>query len=69
MLFFLSFITANLPHVQITGLENQADGKQEILNLFYWLDKWQLDQSEANQTYLTNEWPIIEKLLKLKKCH
>lgn len=63
------FITANLPHVQITGLENQADGKQEIINLFYWLEKWQPDQSEANQMHPKNEWPMMEKLLEIRKCH
>lgn len=64
------FITANLPHVQITGLENQADGKQEIINLFYWLEQWQPDQSEANQMHLLkNEWPMVEKLLEIRHYH
>lgn len=31
------FFTANLPQVQISGLENQTQGKQEIINLFFWL--------------------------------
>lgn len=63
------FITANLPHVQITGLENQADGKQEIINLFYWLEKWQPDQYEANQMHLRNKWPMMEKLHEIRKYH
>lgn len=63
------FITANLPYVQITGFENQADGKHEIINLFYWLEKWQPDQSQANQMHSKNEWPIMEKLLEIREYH
>lgn len=58
----------NLPHVQISGLENQVQGKQEIVNLFYWVDSLkQLDQSDDIKKQLENEWPMIEKLLEIKE--
>lgn len=60
------FITANLPLVQINGIDNQTDGKQGIINLFYWLESWQPDQAESFKTQLQNEWPMIEKLMQIR---
>lgn len=62
----MSFITANLPQIQISGLENQLEGRQEIINLFFWLKSWKPDQSDISKKHLRNEWPMIEKLLQIK---
>lgn len=66
MLSRFCHLTANLPQVQFNGLENQNDGKQEIINLFYWLESWKPDQSETTENHLQNEWTMIEKLLQIK---
>lgn len=60
------FTTANLPQVQINGIENQTDGKQEIINLFYWLESWRPDQTDSSKQHLQNEWFMIEKLVQIK---
>lgn len=60
-------ISANLPQIQISGLENQAYGKQDIINLFYWLDAWTPNQSDLTKKQLEHEWPMIEKLLQIRQ--
>lgn len=49
-------------------MDNPTEGKQEIINLFYWLDTWQPDQCESTKKQLENEWPMIEKLQQIKSC-
>ncbi|XP_031640841.1 testis-expressed protein 10 [Contarinia nasturtii] len=62
-------IIANLPQVNIIGLTNQTQEKQEIINLFFWLKSWKPDQSEARKNQLGNEWPMIEKVFQIKNYY
>lgn len=63
------FFSANLPHVQINGIDNQTDGKQDIVNLFFWLESWNPDQTDSFKTQLQSQWPMIEKLIQIRSYH
>lgn len=59
-------IISNLSTIQISGSTNQLDGKQLIVNLFYWLNDFKLDEITSMKSTLSNEWPMIEQLIEIK---
>lgn len=52
--------------MQVNGIENQTDSKREIVNIFYWLESWQPDQSDSSKRNLQNEWHLIENLQQIR---
>lgn len=57
---FVLIISENLPAIQITGIDDQAKGKELIINLFYWLDECR-DGIECEQL------GVIKPILQLKE--
>lgn len=57
-------ICSNLSVIRVNGIECQTDGKQMIVNLFFWLDSWTPD---SNALALPDEERnMIEKIVRIR---
>lgn len=46
------------------------NGKQSIVNLFYWLNTRQMEPMAAQlKNTIENEWPMMERLIQIKQLN
>lgn len=53
------FFSENLSSINIIGCDDKFDGQKSLMNMFYWIDGWSLeDQAKVKghaQIYVTDE--------------
>lgn len=55
-------ICSNLSVIRVNGIECQTEGKQMIVNLFFWLDAWAPNSTELPD----EERNMIEKIVAIR---
>lgn len=59
--------TGNLANIQVSGIEDPLEGKRLIVNLFFWLNKLEVNDLSTMKESMPNEWPILENLIEIKQ--